>query len=179
MTADIGGSSSTYRSYEENARCSSFNVVAPMAKFLGLEVGEFLSLFASVVIFALRPAPERELVPQNGNSGVDGTTHVLHEVPSDGGPDQDGNNGVPRTRARRCEGRELYLREGRGDSGAFKGSPRHVRRGRVFQRRRARRSGRPRQRRRSERVLGGRSSCSLGHFTFHSASALAGEPGVE
>lgn len=91
MTAEFGVSPSTYRSCEENARRPSIRVFAPLAKFLGLEVEEFLSLYASAAIFALRPAPERELAPQNANSGADGTTYVLHEVPRDSGSNDDDN----------------------------------------------------------------------------------------
>jgi hypothetical protein len=67
------------------------NVFAPLVKFLGLEAEEFLTLDASAAIFALGTAPERRLAPQNGSSGADGTTYVLHEAPRDSGSNDDGS----------------------------------------------------------------------------------------
>jgi hypothetical protein len=89
MTAEIGVSPSTYRSYEKNTPRPSVNVFSLWAQSLGFEVEEFLPLYASTVIFALQPALERELALQNGTSGADGTTYVQHEVPSDSGSNDD------------------------------------------------------------------------------------------
>ena len=62
--AEIGVSPSTYRSYEKNTQRPSVNVFPLLAKFLGLEMEEFLTLYATTVIFALRPALEKELALQ-------------------------------------------------------------------------------------------------------------------
>ena len=68
--AEIGVSPSTYRSYEKNTQRPSVNVFPALSKFLGLEIEDFLPLYAATVIFALRPALERELASQgNGSSG--------------------------------------------------------------------------------------------------------------
>jgi transcriptional regulator with XRE-family HTH domain len=65
--AEIGVSPSTYRSYEKNTQRPSVNVFPLLSKFLGLEIEEFLPLYGATVIFALRPALERELALQNGH----------------------------------------------------------------------------------------------------------------
>jgi transcriptional regulator with XRE-family HTH domain len=61
--AEIGVSPSTYRSYEKNTQRPSVNVFPALSKFLGLEIEDFLPLYAATVIFALRPALEREYPP--------------------------------------------------------------------------------------------------------------------
>jgi transcriptional regulator with XRE-family HTH domain len=66
--AEIGVSPSTYRSYEKNTQRPSVNVFPLLAKFLGLDIEEFLPLYAATVIYALRPALEKELALQNGQS---------------------------------------------------------------------------------------------------------------
>jgi len=71
--AEIGVSPSTYRSYEKNTQRPSVNVFPALSKFLGLEIEDFLPLYAATVIFALRPALERELASQSNGSSGDGT----------------------------------------------------------------------------------------------------------
>jgi transcriptional regulator with XRE-family HTH domain len=66
--AEIGVSPSTYRSYEKNTQRPSVNVFPLLAKFLGLEMEDFLQLYGATVIFALRPALERELALLNGQT---------------------------------------------------------------------------------------------------------------
>ena len=66
--AEIGVSPSTYRSYEKNTQRPSVNVFPSLAKFLGLEIEDFLPLYAATVIFALRPALEKELAGQGNLS---------------------------------------------------------------------------------------------------------------
>ena len=66
--AEIGVSPSTYRSYEKNTQRPSVNVFPSLAKFLGLEIEDFLPLYAATVIFALRPALEKELADRNNLS---------------------------------------------------------------------------------------------------------------
>lgn len=70
--AEIGVSPSTYRSYEKNTQRPSVNVFPSLSKFLGLEIEDFLPLYAATVIFALRPALERELASQGNGSSGDG-----------------------------------------------------------------------------------------------------------
>jgi len=70
--AEIGVSPSTYRSYEKNTQRPSVNVFPALSKFLGLEIEDFLPLYAATVIFALRPALERELAGQGSGSNGDG-----------------------------------------------------------------------------------------------------------
>jgi transcriptional regulator with XRE-family HTH domain len=65
---EIGVSPSTYRSYEKNTQRPSVNVFPSLAKFLGLEIEDFLPLYAATVIFALRPALEKELAGQSSLS---------------------------------------------------------------------------------------------------------------
>lgn len=65
---EIGVSPSTYRSYEKNTQRPSVNVFPLLAKFLGLEMEDFLQLYGATVIFALRPALERELALLNGQA---------------------------------------------------------------------------------------------------------------
>lgn len=81
--AEIGVSPSTYRSYEKNTQRPSVNVFPLLSQFLGLEIEEFLPLYASTVIFALRPALEKELALEGGTAGADGTTYVHQEAHDD------------------------------------------------------------------------------------------------
>jgi transcriptional regulator with XRE-family HTH domain len=77
---EIGVSPSTYRSYEKNTQRPSVNVFPSLSKFLGLEIEDFLPLYAATVIFALRPALERELASQsNGSTGAG--AHVVDVEP--------------------------------------------------------------------------------------------------
>ena len=76
--AEIGVSPSTYRSYEKNTQRPSVNVFPSLAKFLGLEIEDFLPLYAATVIFALRPALEKELAGQGNLS--DGEVSPSGEV---------------------------------------------------------------------------------------------------
>jgi transcriptional regulator with XRE-family HTH domain len=93
--AEIGVSPSTYRSYEKNTQRPSVNVFPLLSQFLGLEIEEFLPLYASTVIFALRPALEKELAHQAGNAGADGTTYVHQEAHDDArSPDDDTHEGA-------------------------------------------------------------------------------------
>jgi transcriptional regulator with XRE-family HTH domain len=50
--SEIGVSPSTYRSYEKNTQRPSVNVFPALSKFLGLEIEDFLPLYAATVIFA-------------------------------------------------------------------------------------------------------------------------------
>jgi transcriptional regulator with XRE-family HTH domain len=70
--SEIGVSPSTYRSYEKNTQRPSVNVFPALSKFLGLEIEDFLPLYAATVIFALRPALERELASLSNGSTGDG-----------------------------------------------------------------------------------------------------------
>jgi DNA-binding XRE family transcriptional regulator len=83
-SAEIGVSPSTYRSYERNTQRPSVNVFPPLAKFLGLEIEEFLPLYAATVIFALRPALERELAGLGMSSTSNGDTPVREESSANG-----------------------------------------------------------------------------------------------
>jgi transcriptional regulator with XRE-family HTH domain len=81
--AEIGVSPSTYRSYEKNTQRPSVNVFPSLSKFLGLEIEDFLPLYAATVIFALRPALERELASQgNGSSGDGAYVRDVEYAPS-------------------------------------------------------------------------------------------------
>jgi transcriptional regulator with XRE-family HTH domain len=81
--AEIGVSPSTYRSYEKNTQRPSVNVFPSLSKFLGLEIEDFLPLYAATVIFALRPALERELASQgNGSSGDGAYVRDVEPAPS-------------------------------------------------------------------------------------------------
>ncbi len=78
--SEIGVSPSTYRSYEKNTQRPSVNVFPSLSKFLGLEIEDFLPLYAATVIFALRPALEKELASlSNGSTG--GGAHVVEVEP--------------------------------------------------------------------------------------------------
>lgn len=81
--AEIGVSPSTYRSYEKNTQRPSVNVFPLLAKFLGLEMEEFLTLYATTVIFALRPALEKELALQKDIVAAGAPSEVLPEAPTD------------------------------------------------------------------------------------------------
>jgi transcriptional regulator with XRE-family HTH domain len=78
--AEIGVSPSTYRSYEKNTQRPSVNVFPLLSKFLGLEMEEFLTLYATTVIFALRPALEKELALQGDVARADTSTNVQLEA---------------------------------------------------------------------------------------------------
>lgn len=77
--AEIGVSPSTYRSYEKNTQRPSVNVFPSLSKFLGLEIEDFLPLYAATVIFALRPALERELANLGNGSSANGEHAVQTE----------------------------------------------------------------------------------------------------
>lgn len=83
-SAEIGVSPSTYRSYERNTQRPSVNVFPSLAKFLGLEIEEFLPLYAATVIFALRPALERELAGLGMSSTSNGDTPAFEESDANG-----------------------------------------------------------------------------------------------
>ncbi len=135
--AEIGVSPSTYRSYEKNTQRPSVNVFPLLAKFLGLEMEEFLTLYATTVIFALRPALEKELALQKDSVATAAPTEAPPVAPVSAVTDIMVVDAAPEpvvidvvvedTAPEPIEpkGRELHLREGRRRSG--EPAERHVR----------------------------------------------------
>lgn len=91
-SAEIGVSPSTYRSYERNTQRPSVNVFPSLAKFLGLDIEEFLPLYAATVIFALRPALEKELAGLGMSSTSNGDSPAFEESAADGEWELDGES---------------------------------------------------------------------------------------